>query len=211
MKDLSVSGALLNTGAVRVNLDNPFTWTSGLRSPVYCDNRILISHVDLREFIIEQMVIKLGQLAWDFDVIGGTATAAVPWAAFLAQRLSKPMIYIRSSAKKHGAAKRIEGDVLVLGGKKVLVLEDLISTGGSSVSAAEAVRDEMGSEVVGVLSIFQYGFARAGEAFEKANLEMASLSTFEILLRKMQEDGDYSADEIASILKFVDDPSEWFC
>jgi len=210
MKNTSIAEALLRIGAVKVSLDNPFTWTSGIVSPVYCDNRIIISHVDIRNFIIDQMIIKLEQLGWDFEVIGGTATAAIPWAAFLAEKLNKPMVYIRSKAKAHGVGKRIEGDTVVLKGKKVLIVEDLISTGGSSISAANAAEKELETEVVGVLSIFQYGFEAMLRNFEDVKLPVASLINFENLLAEMKQQGTFKDEEITKVLEFLEDPKVWY-
>lgn len=207
---MSIPEILLAKKAVKISLDDPFTWTSGLRSPIYCDNRKLISFVEEREFIANQFEIKLQQLGWDFDVIAGTATAAIPWAAFLAERLKKPMLYIRSAKKEHGAGKRIEGDTEGLAGKKVLIVEDLISTGGSSLSSAEAVSDEMDSEVAGVLAIFQYGFESTKQAFASAGVHYASLSDFESLIKMMHERGDFNEDQVERVLEFTKNPNDWY-
>ena len=128
---------LLNLGAVRLSPSEPFTWTSGIKSPIYCDNRMLYSHPDARSFIVDALVSRVKTLHVTPDVIAGTATAAIGWAALVADRLDLPFVYVRAKAKEHGAKKRIEGDMKP--GKHIVVVEDLISTGGSSISPAEAL------------------------------------------------------------------------
>lgn len=209
MEDKSIVDILLSKKAVMIDMENLFTWSSGIKSPIYCDNRKLISYVEEREFIVNQMEIKLLQLGWDFDVVGGTATAAIPWAAFLAERLNKPMVYIRSEKKGHGAGKRIEGDIEALKGKKVLIVEDLISTGGSSLSALEAVEEEMDSEVAGVIAIFEYGFEMAKERFKEEGVDYATLTNFEALVALMQSRGEFDQDDVIKTVQFMRDPNNW--
>ncbi len=209
MEDKSIVDILLSKKAVVIDMDNLFTWSSGIQSPIYCDNRKLISFVEEREFVVNQMEIKLMQLAWDFDVIGGTATAAIPWAAFLADKLGKPMVYIRSQKKGHGAGKRIEGDTENLKGKKVLIVEDLISTGGSSLAAVEAVKEEMESEVAGVLAIFEYGFDMAKERFADEGVDYATLTNFEALVALMQSRGEFEQEDVIKTMQFMRDPNNW--
>ncbi len=201
-----VAGALLGIGAVKVSMDPPFQWVSGIKSPVYCDNRMMISHVDERQLVVDAFKELLA--GKDFDCIGGTATAAIPWAAFLAQELGKPMIYIRPKKKEHGAGKQIEGDLKA--GSKVVIIEDLISTGGSSVKAAEAVQEEGGCEVTDVLAIVTWEMGKSKVAFEEAGLALTTLTGFTDLIGLAEERGDITAEQAASIHKFKEDPAGWW-
>lgn len=159
-----LASKLLETGAVRIQPESPFTWASGLRSPIYCDNRILLSYPEIRTGLVDLMVkvIKDFQL---FDTVAGVATAGIPAGVLLADRLKMPFAYVRAKPKEHGRQNLIEGSISP--DAKVLVIEDLISTGMSSLQAVEAIR-QVPAQVVGVLAIFQYGMPKATEAFEKA-------------------------------------------
>ena len=145
---------LLDIGAVRLSVHQPFTWTSGIKSPIYCDNRMIYSHPVARNFVVQAIVDRVKHLHIEPDVIAGTATAAIGWAALVADRLGLPFVYVRSKAKDHGTKKRVEGDLQE--GKHVAVVEDLISTGGSAVDTAEALRTEGKAVVTDVVSIFSY-------------------------------------------------------
>ena len=204
MFDVEIAKSLLEKGAVKVSLDNPFTWTSGIKSPIYCDNRLMISHPDARKIVLDGFEAKIKQLGLEFDYLAGTATAGIPWAAFLAERLQVPMVYVRSAPKAHGAGKQVEGDTEFLSGKRALIIEDLISTGGSSINTAEALQNEIGATSVYVLSIFQYGFPVASKAFIDKNINYDSLTNFETLLS--------SSDivEKEKVLDFSKDPQNWF-
>lgn len=151
-----VAKSLLKTGAVKLNVKEPFTFVSGIKSPIYCDNRKMIGYPAERKVVVDEFVKKLSEK--DFDVVAGTATAGIPWAAFIAWEMNKPMSYIRGEKKDHGAGRQIEGADFA--GKKVIVIEDLISTGGSSIKAVEAARNE-GAASVEVVSIFSYEFDKA--------------------------------------------------
>lgn len=201
-----IAEALLNKGAVKVSLDQPFTWTSGIKSPIYCDNRLMISHPDARKVILDGFEAKILELGLKFDYLAGTATAGIPWAAFLAERLQVPMVYVRSAPKAHGAGKQVEGDAAFLQGKKALVIEDLISTGGSSINTAVALRNELEASDVFVLSIFEYGFPVAAEKFSQENVDYAALSNFKTLL----EVSTLNQAEQATVLKFSENPQVWF-
>lgn len=198
---------LIARGAVRISIEPPFTWTSGIKSPIYCDNRKMISYVQERELVVKGFVEMIREKGLEFDVIGGTATAAIPWAAFLAYELGVPMVYIRPEKKAHGAGKQIEGDLKA--GQRVLIVEDLISTGGSSVKAAEAVREEGGCHVADVLAIVTYGFAAAYEAFAAADLKMHTLTTFADIADAAAESGAIGNDQIEEVLRFAEDPKGW--
>lgn len=172
----TIAKILLKEKAVFLRPNDPFTWTSGIKSPVYCDNRLLFSTVESRELIVDAFVEKVR--AMNVDVIAGTATAGIPWAAFIAAKLRLPLIYVRSSNKEHGRQNAIEGRADQ--GAKTVLIEDLISTGKSSIAAAGKLR-EAGLEIVSVLSIFNYGFPQAEDAFRNAVLGLDSLSSFDVL------------------------------
>jgi len=203
-----VASALLSISAVKVSMDPPFTWVSGIKSPVYCDNRMMISHVVERQIVVDGFKKLIEALPYDPDYIGGTATAAIPWAAFLAQELGKPMIYIRPEPKGHGAGKQIEGDLRA--GSKVLIIEDLISTGGSSVKAAEAVRNEGSCEVADIFAIVTWEMGKAQVAFDGTGINLTTLTGFADLIGLAKERGDITADQADLIYKFKEDPAGWW-
>jgi len=205
MKEIAEN--LLAREAVKVKIDPPFTWVSGIKSPVYCDNRKMISFVKERKDVIEAFKKIIEEKGLEFDVIGGTATAAIPWAAFLAYDLGVPMIYIRPEKKEHGAGKQIEGDLQP--GKKVLIVEDLISTGGSSVKAANAVREEGQCEVTDVLAIVTWEIPKAITRFEEANLNLITLTDYTNIIGLAAEKGYIPADQLDVVLKFKEDPAAW--
>lgn len=178
-----VAKILLESKAVSINLENPFTWASGIRSPIYCDNRVLISLPEQRKKIIDYFCKKIEKMN-NVDIIAGTATAGIPHAAWIADRLNLPMIYVRSESKSHGRKKSIEGLMEV--GKNVVLIEDLISTASSSVNAANEIV-KAGSNVVKVLSIFNYNLKKSGENFKKSKLEYDSLSDIQALLELNEE------------------------
>lgn len=178
----SVAGVLLSTGAVKLNVQSPFTFVSGIKSPIYCDNRQMIAYPVEREVILEGFKEVLA--GKDYDVLAGTATAGIPWTAFLAQDLKKPMSYIRGEKKGHGVGKQIEG--ANVSGKKVIVIEDLISTGGSSIKAVEAAWNE-GASSVEVVAIFSYDFPKVYAHFGEKGISWQALSNFEVLLHKAEE------------------------
>lgn len=178
----AIAEVLLKTGAVKLNVQSPFTFVSGIKSPIYCDNRQMIGYPLEREVIIEGFKETLQ--GKDYDVLAGTATAGIPWAAFLAHDLKKAMSYIRGEKKAHGAGKQIEGASLT--GKKVIVIEDLISTGGSSIKAVEAAYAE-GASSVEVLAIFSYEFPKAYTQFGDKKIPWTALSNFEVLIHKAEE------------------------
>lgn len=198
--DELVAQLLLDNEAVKIDAEKPFTWTSGIKSPIYCDNRVLISDPDAVNTITLAFKEMLEEM--DFDIVAGTATAGIPWASFLAYDLEKPMIYIRSKPKEHGTKSQIEG--VLKKGKKVVIIEDLVSTGKSSLAAVEAVRNE-GGTVVGVFSIFQYGFPSAEKAFKEAKCALESITNFPVLLEQL----DLSDEQKNEILSFAKNPEGW--
>lgn len=207
MFERQVAEILLNINAVQVKTDPPFTWTSGIKSPVYCDNRMLISYPREREYITKCFKRIIRDKKLNPEVIGGTATAAIPWAAFLAYEMQLPMIYIRSRKKEHGAGKQIEGDLKPE--KRVLIVEDLISTGGSSVSSAQAVRDEGQCEVTDVFAIVTWGLPKAQATFKEANLNLTTLTDFTNLIGLAVEKGSVKKEEYEKVLQFKEDPPGW--
>lgn len=204
---MNIAQVLLEKNAVRVSLDPPFRWTSGIESPVYCDNRLMTGYVGEREVIVRGFVEKIHEMNWKPTVIAGTATAAISWAAFVAAEMKLPMVYIRPEPKKHGAKKQIEG--YMEPGSEVLIVEDLFSTGGSSIKSATEIRNEGKSEVVGAISIMTWELPVAEKNFEEAGVEHVSLTGFSQIIPLAAEKGYISADDVAKILEFRSDPSTW--
>ncbi len=199
-----IAKALLETKAVNLNVNEPFTFSSGIKSPIYCDNRKLIGFISQRELIVNAFVEELKK--YDFDVVAGTATAGIPWAAFVAQSIKKPMCYIRSQSKDHGKGKQIEG--ANVNNKKVIIIEDLISTGGSSIKAAKASLEEGASQVL-VISIFSYAFPSAFENFRNEGIEWSSMSDFPTLIEVAKESHLLNDEEIKVALQWNWSPSTW--
>ena len=203
-----VAEKLLQINAVKLSPQNPFTWASGIKSPIYCDNRITLYYPSVRDRIIDAFVEKSNQFG-EFDVVAGVATAGIPHGALIADRLKKPFIYIREKAKSHGRQNQIEGmPQSDTSGLKVLVIEDLISTGGSSLKAVETVR-EAGMEVVGVLAIFTYGFEKAVTMFKEANCPFDTLSNYDILIAQAIENQYIKPEEMATLKAWRLSPETW--
>jgi orotate phosphoribosyltransferase len=179
-----LAGCLLDLGAVRLQPLDPFTWASGLKSPIYCDNRQLMGFPQVRDQIIEALVAQSSALAP--SLIAGAATAGVPWAAMVADRMKLPLAYVRPTPKNHGMGRQVEGPLAK--GHRVVLIEDLISTGMSSLKCAEALRAE-GAEVPAVLALFSYGLPQAQAAFTAAGIAIAVLSSFEVLSREAESRG----------------------
>lgn len=175
-----VAKRLLQIKAIKLSPQKPFTWASGILSPIYCDNRLVLSHVEVRDFVKLCLLEKAKDFA-EFDAVAGVATAGIAHGMLVADALKLPFAYVRSKAKEHGRQNLIEGELPA--GSKVLVVEDLISTGGSSLQAVESVR-EAGHAVVGVLAIFSYNFEKAINAFENAGCQLETLSNYDVLLRE---------------------------
>ena len=176
MNSTDIFQLLLKIEAIKIDTENPFTFSSGIRSPIYCDNRILISETRERNLIVDAFIEKIKSTGETFDVIAGTATAGIPHAAWIADRLNKPMIYIRSKAKAHGTKSQIEGRLQP--GKKVCLIEDLISTGGSAINAINAIQ-QANAEVKHCFAIFNYDLLQAQNAFNEIGVEVHCLSHFE--------------------------------
>lgn len=187
--------------AVQIKPDRSFTWTSGIQSPIYCDNRLTLSYPKLRNFIAASFVTKVEDLINQPDCIAGCATAGIPHAAWLADKLNLPMVYVRSKPKAHGKGNQIEGKIEQ--GQKVVIIEDLISTGGSAIETANALRNE-GTDVVGVLAIFSYGLQEATRAFKQQNLALSTLTNFDTLISLLKEEATITEKEYQSLLDWRD-------
>ncbi|MCC7507508.1 MAG: orotate phosphoribosyltransferase [Saprospiraceae bacterium] len=201
-----VARHLLEIRAVKLQPNDPFTWASGIQSPIYCDNRVALSYPKVRTFLKKCLAETAAEFG-PFDVVAGVATAGIAHGALLADALDKPFVYVRSSAKDHGRRNLIEGE-LPSPGARALVVEDLISTGGSCLKAAEALQ-EAGSEVVGVLAIFQYGFAKADQAFAEKNLIFKTLTNYETLVREAADTGYVNPDDLATLRQWRENPEGW--
>jgi len=178
------AGCLLEAGAVRLQPLEPFTWASGLKSPIYCDNRQLLGFPEIRDQIVASLVVAARAL--HPTLIAGAATAGVPWAAMVADRLKLPLAYVRPTPKNHGMGRQVEGPLAK--GHRVVLIEDLVSTGMSSLKCAQALRAE-GAEVPAVLALFSYGLPQAEAAFAAARIEVAVLSSFEVLSAEAEARG----------------------
>jgi orotate phosphoribosyltransferase len=205
MKKL-IAEKLLTINAVALKPNEPFTWTSGLRSPIYCDNRLTLSYPEVRKEIARGLQSIILEKYSDAEVIAGTATAGIPHAAWVSELLNLPMCYVRSKAKGHGKGNQIEGKVAA--GQKVVVVEDLISTGGSVITAVQALR-EAGCEVLGVVSIFTYGLEKGREAFAQEEIKSESLTDFANLVEVAIDKSYISIDDQESLLSWSKSPSEW--
>ena len=202
-----IAELLINIGAVRLSVDPPFTWTSGIKSPVYCDNRMLYSHPEAREFVVDALVNRVRLLHVEPDFIAGTATAAIGWAALVADRLRLPFVYVRAKAKEHGTKKLIEGDLPP--GKDVVVIEDLISTGGSCASTVKTLREEGGATVSDVVAIFSYELFTSRDAEAEAQVKFHPLCSFGLLLEVAVAQGRINREDIEKIADFARNPQAW--
>lgn len=200
-----VARKLLEIKAVKLSPQAPFTWASGLLSPIYCDNRVALSHPEVRTFLKNCLAEKSTAFG-AFDVVAGVATAGIPHGVLLADVLEKPFVYVRSSAKDHGRRNQIEGELAP--GQRVLVVEDLISTGGSCLLAVDALR-EAGAEVVGVLAIFQYGFSKADTAFAEKKVAFKTLTNYDTLAQEAARTGYVSTADLDTLKKWRENPDAW--
>lgn len=199
---------LLSIGAVQLSPENPFTWTSGMASPIYCDNRMIYSHPDARTFVVQALAERVKALHVPPDVIAGTATAAIGWAALVANKLDLPFVYVRAKAKEHGAKKRIEGD-LRKADQQIVVVEDLISTGGSAISTVEALREEGKAIVTDIVSIFTYEFLSAKEAAQERSVMLHPLTSITSLVKVALAQGRITPQEAKMVAAFAADPQSW--
>ncbi len=192
---------LLKIEAVQIRPDDYFTWTSGIKSPIYCDNRLTMSYPAVRKKIVKAFLHEIERKQWKPDGIAGCATAGIPHAAWLAEALDLPMLYVRSSPKGHGKENQIEGALKK--GMKLVVIEDLISTGGSSLETVKALKDA-GAEVLGVLAIFTYSLEKAKENFLREKVEVSTITSYDFLLEILEKEKKISEKEKEELTNWRD-------
>jgi orotate phosphoribosyltransferase len=202
----AVAEKLLQIKAIRLNTENPFTWASGWKSPIYCDNRRVLSFPHEREFIKSEMCNLIFSEFQDCDLLAGVATAGIAWGALAADQLKLPFIYVRPKPKEHGLGNQIEG--FYEAGQKAVVVEDLISTGKSSLQVVEVLRQN-NIEVVGMVSIFQYGFDTASQAFEAARVPYQSLTSYPVLIEMAIQKGLIPGSQQDVLMEWSKDPANW--
>ena len=202
----AVAEKLLQINAIRLNIKEPFTWTSGWKSPIYCDNRKVLSFPHIREFIKSEMCNVVFEEFPEGELLAGVATAGIAWGAMAADQLKLPFIYVRSKPKDHGLGNQIEG--FYEKGQKTVVIEDLISTGKSSLEVVDALKNA-GLNVIGMVSIFTYGFDAGRNAFQKAGVPYKSLTNYETLINLAIEKRLVSSEQQGILLKWREDPAGW--
>ena len=204
--ETAVAEKLLQVKAVQLNIEEPYTWASGWKSPIYCDNRKILSFPYVRDFIKSEISSVIFEQFATAEVLAGVATAGIAWGAMAADQLKLPYIYVRPKPKEHGMGNQIEGSYTP--GQKVLVIEDLISTGKSSLQVCEVLK-EANMEVIGMVSIFNYGFSHAAEAFDRAGIPFISLTNYEVLINLAIEKGIVSPIQLNSLLNWRNNPAGW--
>lgn len=204
--ELKVAEFLLQIKAVKLQPNNPFTWASGWKSPIYCDNRITLSHPSVRTYIRQKLAQLIQEEYGAVDVIAGVATAGIPQGVLVAQELGLPFIYVRAKAKEHGTGSLIEGEIIE--GQRVAVIEDLISTGKSSLQAVDALR-AAGLSVAGLVAIFTYGFDKADENFAAAKCRYVTLSNYSSLIEFAAEHSYIADNDISLLNTWRENPAEW--
>jgi orotate phosphoribosyltransferase len=197
---------LLQIKAIKLSPQNPFTWASGMRSPIYCDNRITLSYPTVRN-IIKKSLGTLSKSFGNIDIVAGVATAGIAHGALLADELDLPFCYVRSAPKGHGRQNQIEGEIAA--NSKILVVEDLISTGGSALEVVEILRAE-GHEILGVMAIFDYGFEKAKENFRNSQCKYLSLSNYSALIQEARTSDYISEDQSVTLAQWNCDPQNWY-
>lgn len=194
-----IAKALLDIEAVSLSPNEMYTWSSGIQSPIYCDNRVTLGYPEVRTAIRDGLIELIQQHFADVEIVSGTATAGIPHAAYISDKMNLPMNYVRSKSKSHGKQNQIEGARSE--GKKVVVIEDLISTGGSSITAVEALQ-EAGAEVLGVVAIFTYGLNKASETFKAAGVPFYTLSNYDELIEVARKEDQISEDDIQTLVEW---------
>lgn len=202
----TVAKILLELNAITLNPKKPFRYASGILSPVYTDCRVLMAYPDKRREIRDLYIDTIKKSGVKFEVVAGTATAGIPHAAWIADQLNLPMVYVRGKAKDHGKENLMEG--IIKKGQKVIVIEDLVSTGESAINSVNAVR-EAGGEISHVFSIVTYGMKVAEDSFKKNNLQLISLTTFQDVVDEAQKMGYINKEEISTVLDWTSDPPGW--
>lgn len=203
---VEVAQRLLQINTIKIQPSSPFTWASGWLAPIYCDNRKILSYPSTRDFICEQFTRLIQEKYPDAEVIAGVATGAIAHGVLVAEKLGLPFIYVRPQPKSHGLENMIEGDLKA--GQKVVIIEDLISTGGSSIHAAEAILN-YGGDVMGMLAIFTYNFPIANQNFENAGIKLDTLSNYQTLIEMAMQNGEITAEELESLKAWRENPSTW--
>jgi len=203
---LTIADKLLEIGAIKLNHKNPFTWSSGWKSPVYCDNRLALSYPEIRTYVKGALAATIRRYFPQVECIAGVATAGIPQGALVADLLNMPFVYVRPKPKEHGMGNLIEGKVDK--GKKTVLVEDLISTGGSSLKAAQAMT-EAGFNVIGMVAIFTYGFEVAEKSFAQANIPLVCLSDFNFLLTEAVRKKYLDEDQLSYVKSWRLDPENW--
>ncbi|QZE13542.1 orotate phosphoribosyltransferase [Halosquirtibacter laminarini] len=203
---LEVTKKLVEINTIKISPESPFTWASGWKSPIYCDNRKVLSYPAVRTFIAKQFAALVREKYPNAEVIAGVATGAIAHGVLVAEELGLPFVYVRSKPKDHGLENLIEGDLNP--GQKVVIIEDLVSTGVSSLKAAEAVRN-FGGDVLGMMAIFTYNFTIATENFEEANIELTTLSKYQNLLELALSNGDITEEQKVDLDGWRKDPANW--
>jgi len=208
MNDIAnkVAQKLLDINAIKLNVAEPFTWASGWKSPIYCDNRLSLSYPSVRTFVKEKIVDVIHENFTSIEAIAGVATAGIPQGALVAEALNVPFIYVRSKPKGHGMENMIEGKIIE--DQKVVVIEDLVSTGGSSLKAIEALRANH-IEVLGMVSTFTYGFPIADQNFENAGIKLVALSNYDALINVALSMNFISEDQVSHLKSWREDPERW--
>ena len=204
--ELVVAEKLLQIEAIKLNANQPFTWASGWKSPIYCDNRKTLGFPFVRDYIKSELCNVIFSEFPDIDMLAGVATAGIAWGAMAADQLKLPYIYVRPKPKEHGLGNQIEG--YYEKGQKVLVIEDLVSTGKSSLQVVDVIRNA-GMEVAGMVAIFTYGFPQAAEAFDKAGVPFKALTNYPTLIDLAIERQIISADQQEVLLQWIQDPANW--
>ena len=209
MKNLKQAFAsrLLRIRAIKLQPNDPFTWASGWKSPFYCDNRKTLSYPDLRSYVKLELAHAVQENFPEAEVVAGVATGAIAQGALVADELGLPFVYVRSKAKDHGLGNQIEGDLTP--GSKVVVIEDLISTGGSSLKAVEALR-ETGAEVIGMVASYTYGFPVASQAFADAEVKLVTLTDYEHVVAEALETGYIEEGDVKLLHEWRRDPAHWY-
>lgn len=202
----AVAEKLLQVGAIKLTTDKPFTWASGWKSPIYCDNRKVLSFPFVRDFIKSEMCNLIFEHFLQAEVLAGVATAGIAWGAMAADQLKLPYIYVRAKPKEHGLGNQIEG--FYEKGQQVIVIEDLVSTGKSSMQVVDVLK-EAGLEVTGMVSIFNYGFQTAADTFERAGFEYRSLTNYPTLITLAVEKGIVSEETVDLLMQWRQDPAHW--
>jgi orotate phosphoribosyltransferase len=203
---LEVTKKLLEINTIKIQPSSPFTWASGWLSPIYCDNRKVLSYPATRTFICDQFVRIIKEKYPQAEIIAGVATGAIAHGVLVAEKLGLPFVYVRSKPKDHGLENLIEGDLQV--GQKVVIIEDLVSTGGSSLKAAEALSN-FGGDVLGMVAIFTYDFPVANENFKKAGVELSTLSNYQTLIKLAFDEGEVTLEEMENLQNWRKNPAEW--